>query len=525
MEREQPSSSLVEPDKPSETPPVEPKRGGLLAWIERVGNKIPHPFYLFVWLSLFVVILSFILSLTTKGVVNPTTGKEVLIKNLLSKEGLAYMLTSVVPNFTGFAPLGLVLTMALGIGLAEDTGLIQALMKKIASKANETVLIFVIAVIGVCANIASDAGQVIVPAIAGTMFYALGKNPLVGIALGYAAATAGFTANLFPAGTDALLAGITNEAVKSVNAQPINILANYFFMVVSTFFVAIVLTWITKKIIEPRLGPYKPRPGKEINLTNAELTDNEKKGLRVAGLYLLIYLILIIVIAAWPGSFLRNPKTGSLVENAPLFQGIIPILLILFLITAIPFGKRVGVIKKSSDVPDLMTKSIAKMSGFVALAFIMGQFIAYFNWTNMGLYLAINGANFLKGLGFVGIPLFVAFILITFFLDLFLGSGSAKWAIMAPIFVPMFYLMGYSPAWTQLIYRIGDSPANAMTPLSAYLVMVIGFMREYDENAGVGTALSLMTPYALITLVGWIVFMVAWYLLGIPIGIGGAIHI
>ncbi len=501
------------------------KKGGLLAWIEKTGNKLPHPFFLFVYLSIFVVALSFVLALVTSGTVNPTNGETVVIKSLLSREGVAYMLTSAVTNFTGFAPLGLVLTMSMGIGLAEDVGLIQAFMKKSIAGAPDFLLVFIVAVVGVCANIASDAGQVIVPAIAGTMFYSLGKNPLIGIALGYAAATAGFTANLFPTGTDALLGGITNSAVGKVGAPEINILANYFFMVASTLVIGLTLTVVTTKLIEPRMGKYIPEDGIKPAVTDKDLTDLEKAGLKVAGRNLLVALLLLVVAAVPQNSFLRNAKTGSLVDKAPLFQGIIPIILILFLIAAIPYGKKVGKITKNDDIINLFSRALKNMSGFIVLAFIMGQFISYFNWTNMGLYLAISGANFLKSTGFVGIPLFVAFILITFILDMFLGSGSAKWAIMAPIFIPMFFLLGYSPAWAQLLYRIGDSPANALTPLSAYLVMVIEYMREYDKKAGVGTVMALMTPYAMVSLGVWILMMIAWFLLNLPLGIGAFIHI
>ena len=501
------------------------QKKGIMAWIERIGNKLPNPFFLFIYLSLFTIVLSFILSKTTGPVTNPTTGDPVVINSLLTRAGLAYMLTSAVKNFTDFAPLGLVLTMALGIGLAEDVGLIQAAMRRTISGTSDTMLIFIVAVVGICANIASDAGQVIVPLVAGSMFFAMGKHPLVGIALGYAAATAGFTANLFPTGTDALIAGITNSSVGVINQPEINILANYFFMIASTFFIAVVLTFITKKIVEPKLGTYNPAKGSKMPVPHADLTQDELAGLKIAGRNILIYLAVIVAAAIPQNSFLRNAKTGSLINAAPLFQGIVPILLGLFLIGAIPYGRKTGKIKSQEDIVKLLYKAIHGMVPFIVLAFIMGQFIAFFNWTKMGLYLAIVGADFLRDIGFVGIPLFIAFILITFLTDMFLGSGSAKWAIMAPIFVPMFFYLGYSPAWSQLIYRIGDSPANALTPLSAYLYMIIEYMKEYDKDAGVGTALAIMTPYSLITLGAWIVLMIVWFLLNLPIGIGAFIHV
>ncbi len=494
---------------------------GFLAWVERVGNKIPHSFILFVWLIVIVLIISFLLNKLGVSVVNPTNQEVVKVKNLISGEGINFALANTVKNFTGFAPLGLVLTMALGIGLAENVGLLSTFMKKTILGASPKLVTFMIMLIGINGNIASDAAIVIIPAISAMIFLSIGRNPLAGIALGYAGTTAGFSANLFIAGTDGLLSGITNEASKIVSAPEIPVTANWYFMAFSTLILAVVGTIISDKMIEPRLGEYK---GKK-QITKQEVTAQENKALRAAGIGLVSYLIIMIALAAPKSSFLRNPDTGSLIDKSPLLTGIIPLLLILFLVTSIPYGKVIGKIKSSADIPKYMTMAIRDMVPFIVLAFIIGQFIAYFNWSNLGLILAISGANLLKATGFTGIPLFIGFVLLCAFVNLFIGSGSAKWAILAPIFVPMLALLNYHPALTQMLYRIGDSTTNVISPLFPYFPIILGLMNEYDEDSGVGTLLSLMIPYSMIMLAVWLVIGLAWYLTGMALGPGGLLFI
>lgn len=492
--------------------------GGFLGWVERVGNKIPHPMILFLALMIIIAVISAIAS--GASVLNPATGEEVIIKSIFSNEGLTFALTEMINNFISFAPLGLVLSMTLGIGLAEEVGLMSAFMRKTILGVNEKWVVFVIMMVGVCGNMASDAAIIIVPTLAAMIYLYLGKNPIAGIALGYAATTAGFSANLFIAGTDALLQGITNEASAIVNGPEVEVACNWYIMFVSTFLIAIVGTLINNKIIEPRIGKYHGN----VKAEKSEITPEENKGLRAAAIALIIY-IAIVVIACIPGSsFMRNPETGSLMTGSVLMKSLIPLILIMFIVIAIAYGKAAGTIKNPfREVPKIMETSIAKMSSFVVLAFVIGQFIAWFNWTNMGLYLAIVLAETLKASGLVGIPLFILYILIAAFINMFIGSGSAKWALLAPIFVPMMNMLGYHPAWAQFLYRIGDSATNIITPLFPYFPIILSFMQEYDDEAGAGTLLSIMLPYSVIILVTWILFMIAWYLLGLPLGIGGQI--
>lgn len=499
----------------------ERKKHGILDWIEKVGNKIPHPFMLFFFLSVFIILLSWGLNYLDIGVIDPVKNEVVKVKNLLSGDGVNFMLQNTIKNFTGFSPLGLVLVMTLGIGLAEHVGLVSAFMRNTILNSSPKVITFMIMLIGICGNIASDAAIVVVPVISAFIFCSLGKHPLAGIAVGYAATTAGFSANLIVAGTDALLAGISTEAMKIVNPNiTVSVVDNWYFMGVSTFLLAIVGTIVTEKIIEPRLGKYT---GKKIIERDA-VNQVEKKALKKAGIYASMYILFLVAIVYPKNSFLRNPTTGSLL-NSPLLNAIIPLLLILFLIAGITYGRVVGKIKDMSDIPKYMTLGIKDMSSYIVLVFMIGQFIAYFNWSKLGFVLAVEGADLLKNLNLRGIPLFVMFILLSAFINLFIGSGSAKWALLAPIFIPMFYMLGYNPALTQMLYRIGDSTTNVISPLFPYMPIVLGLAQEYEEDSGVGTVISLMLPYTIAMLIMWILMAIIWIYLGIPLGPGAPIDI
>lgn len=492
------------------------KKYGILDWIEKVGNKIPHPFMLFFFLSLFIIFLSSVLSILGVEVTDPVKNEVVKVKSLLSSEGINFMLQNTIKNFTGFSPLGLVLVMTLGIGLAEHVGLVSAFMRNTILNSSPKMITFMIMFIGICGNVASDAAIVVVPVISAFIFCSLGKHPLAGIAVGYAATTAGFSANLIVAGTDALLAGISTEAMKIVNPNiTVSVVDNWYFMAVSTFLLAFVGTAITEKIVEPRLGNYT---GKKI-IKREEVTFLEKNALKKAGINVGIYILVLIAVIYPKNSFLRNSATGSLL-NSPLLNSIIPLLLIMFLVGGITYGKVVGKIKNMSDIPKYMTMGMKDMSSYIVLVFMIGQFIAYFNWSKLGFVLAVEGAEFLKNLNLSGIPLFIMFILLSAFINLFIGSGSAKWALLAPIFIPMFYMLGYNPALTQMLYRIGDSTTNVISPLFPYMPIVLGLAQEYEENSGVGTVISLMLPYTIAMLVMWIILAIIWIYFKIPLGPG-----
>lgn len=491
-----------------------------LDWVERAGNKLPHPFILFLYITLFTMIISYILTVANVSVVHPGTKKVIAAKSLISAEGLRWMLENALKNFTGFAPLGLVLSMLLGIGLAEQAGLLEAFMKRTIYGAPLWALSAAVMFIGINGNIASDASVVIIPSLAASAYLALGKNPLAGLIAGYAAACAGFSANILIVGTDALLAGITQEAVKILDPKfMVNPSINWYFMIVSTFLMTIVGAWITDKIIVPRLGDYT---GSVTANQSHELTPLERKGLRNTGIATVVFLVILALLVVPEGAMLRDPKTGTIIPS-PFLNGIIPIIILFFITIGVTYGRTTGSIKSANDIPKMMSEAMKTMSGYIVLVFIIGQFVAYFNWSNIGIILSVKGAAFLQDIGFTGIPLILGIILLSTFINLFIGSGSAKWAILAPIFVPMLMLLDYSPAFTQIIYRIGDSATNPISPLFPYFPIVLAMAQKYDERVGVGTIISLVLPYSLIFLVLWIIQLLVWMALNLPLGPGAGL--
>lgn len=483
--------------------------------IEKAGNKLPHPFLLFFYLTLTVVLISFILGTMQVKVLHPSTGEEVVVKNLLSKDGIRYILSDTLTNFTGFAPLGLVLTMMLGIGLSEKVGLFSALMTKAITKTPKRIVTFMVVFIGVLGNIASDAAFVVIPPLAALVFLSLGRHPLAGLAAGLAGAGIGFTANIIIAGTDALLSGITTEIAKSIDSNMIiTPLDNWFFMSASTFLLAFLGALVTEKFVEPRLGTYKG----EKQSTQNELSELENRALRNTGVAALLYIGIIVLLMVIPNSPLLNDD-GTILRS-PFLSGIVPILFVFFLIIGITYGVSVKKIKTTADVPNIMAEAIKDLSSYIVLIFMIGQFIGYFNWTNIATWMAVHLAEFLTMINLTNVFAIVLFILLVAILSLFIISGSALWSLVAPIFVPTFMVLGYHPAFIQLAYRIGESSTNMITPLNTYFAIILGFMQVYNKRAGIGTLMSLMIPYTIVFLTAWIILMLVFVFFNIPIGPG-----
>ena len=484
--------------------------------IERVGNKLPDPFVLFIGLAFFMILLSFVFSLFGATVAHPGTGEELQIRNLLSGEGLQFILTSMLDNFTGFAPLGLVLAMMLGIGLAEKVGLLDYAIRKTILKSPPFLLTYTVVFTGILGNLASDAAVVLVPPLGALVFYKVGRHPLAGLAAGFAGAGAGFTANLFIAGTDALLAGISTEAVAiiddTITVTPVD---NWYFNIVSVFLLTFVGGLLTSKFVEPRLGEYK---GEAVEEENTEELPNAKKGFITALITGVLYWAIIVVVIMLPDSPLRG-EGGTLIPS-PFIDGIVPLILIFFVLIGLAFGIVTGKIKSGKDMSRYMTESISDMAGYIVLVFAIAQFIAYFNWSNLGTWVAVNGAEFLQEVEFTGFGLIIGYIIFTSLMNFLITSGSAKWAIEAPIFIPMFLQLGYDPAFTQVAYRIADSSVNIITPLFPYMVIILAFMQRYDKNASIGTYISLMLPYSIAFLVAWIILLAVFYFTGLPYGPG-----
>lgn len=498
---------------------------GFLKGIERVGNALPHPAIIFVILSAAVVVISFLVSKLGTSVTyfDARVGEEVTVAavNMLSADGIRYIFNSATKNFTGFAPLGTVLVAMLGVGVAEWSGLINTSLKKLLTNVNPRFLTAVVVFAGIMSNIASDAGYVVVIPLGAIVFAGAGRHPIAGIAAAFAGVSAGFSANLAIGTLDPLLQGITNEALRSAG-ETYQILptANYYFMFVSTFVLTFLGTFVTEKIVEKNLGPYTGdyMPNKE------SVTELENKGLKNAGIALLVFTIFMLALLVPSNAILKTAGADGVMNiNEFLSNGLIFTILLMFLIPGYAYGKTVGKINNSNDLVESMTDAMKSMGGYLVLAFFAAQFVAYFSRTNLGIILSVKGATFLEGIGFKGLPLILGFILISAFLNLFIGSASAKWAIMAPIFVPMMMRLGLSPELTQAAYRIGDSSTNIITPLMSYFAMIVVFAKKYDKKSGLGTLISTMLPYTIVFLIGWAALMSLWYFAGWPLGPGAPI--
>ncbi len=494
------------------------KKSGILGTIERVGNALPHPFILFLIISAGLIVIAAVLAALGVSVTNPTTEEVVAVRSLLNKDGLTWFMTSMVGNFSSFAALGVVLAMQMAIGVAEGSGLLTTAMRRAILGVPTWLLTAVVLFLGINGSIASEASIIFIPPLAATAFWAAGKHPLAGLIAGYAATNAGFTANVMITATDALLAPVTQEVAQTIDPSYTTTVANnWYFMIASCIILTIVGVFVNDKIIVPRLGEYK---GEAVD-NERDATDAEKKGLRNAGIFSLIYIAIILIGTVPKTGFLRSAE-GKVVDG-PFITGLVGFLIVYFILVGIVYGKTVGVYKNASDIPAVMAKSLESLTGYIVLVFVIAQFIQIFSYTNLGTVIAVTAANFLKSAGFTGIPMILCIIIITSLVNFFMTSGTAKWYIFAPIFVPMFMMLGYSPEFAQVIYRIGDSCTNPITPIYPYLPMIIGMASKYDKKTGMGTIISMMLPYSVAFLLIWIVLVIAWMLLGLPLGPGATV--
>lgn len=499
--------------------------------IERVGNKLPHPISLFAILVVAVVLISALCEMLgvsatgelvnrSKGIVEVQTVNAV---SLLNGEGFVYMLTHAITNFTGFAPLGVVLVAMFGIGLAEDSGFIGGLLKSTVEITPAKLITPVIVFLGVMSNLADAVGYIVLIPIAALMYMAYDRHPMVGMAAAFAGVSGGFSANLVIGTLDPLLCGITNEAVKMVDpTYVVEPTGNWYFMMVSTFLITILGTIVTEKIVAPRFGEYDGftgEDGENGGIAEYKLTVEERKALKIAGITLAALIILLVAVCL-PANSVMRAEDGTLLGNSPLMDGIIPIIAILFFIPSAVYGRMTGKYKGEKDICAAMGGAMASMSSYIALAFVAAQFINYFSYTKLGTIIALKGAEFFRSSGIGPIPMMILFVLFAAFINLFMGSASAKWAIVAPVFVPMFMLLGYTPEFSQIAYRIGDSCTNVITPMMSYFAMIIVFAKKYDRDAGIGTLVSTMLPYSITFLIGWTVLLVVWIVFNLPLGPG-----
>lgn len=493
----------------------------VLDTIEVVGNRLPHPATLFFMMAALVALLSWWASAVGLQAAHPSTGEIIQVRNLLSGDGIRWIYTNVEHNFVEFPPLGLVLVIMIGIGVAEGSGLFTVLVRQLVLGAPKKLITASIIVAGIFSHLASEVGYVILIPLGATIFHALGRHPMAGFAAAFAGVSAGFGSNFLIGSVDPILAGLSTSAANIIDPEMnINPMVNYFFMFASALMVVFVGTWVTEKIVEPRLGTYH---GTEKPLEIEQINPKEKKALKWAGWGTLIFMAIMAWTIIPEDGLLRDPQTGGILRS-PFFSGIVVGLLLLFFVPGMIYGIIVGTIKNDKDVIKHMTHSMKGLGGYIVLVFFAAQFIYWFNYSNLGLVLAIDGAQFLKNIGFTGIPLILAFVLLAAFLNLFMGSASAKWAIMAPVFIPMFMLLGYHPGLTQAAFRIGDSVTNVITPMMSYFALIVTYAQKYDEKNGIGTIISLMIPYTVIFLIVWAVMITIWLLLGIPVGFDGPVH-
>ncbi|TYP53336.1 AbgT family transporter [Thermosediminibacter litoriperuensis] len=491
-----------------------------LNFIEKSGNKLPDPATMFFGLAMLVIILSHLAAAAGWQAVNPATKEVVKAVSLLQRENIVRILTEMVNNFATFPPLGLVLVVMLGVGVAEYSGLISALLRRLLIGASTSVIVPAVVFTGILGNAAGDSALIVLPPLAAMIFLSVGRHPIAGIAAAYAGVAAGFSANLFINMLDVLLAGFTEKAAQIIDPKYIaNPAMNYYFFIASTFLLTFVGSWVTVKIVEPRLGAFQGQ-----NEKFHPLNDVEKKALGVAGLVALAYVGLIAYLTLPPHALLRDPQTGSLIIS-PFMKSLVPIMTGFFLFPAIGYGIAAGTIKSDKDLAVMMGKAMSTMGSYIVLAFLAAQFMAYFNWSNMGTILAIKGAELLRNIGFTGLPLLLGIIIFSSMINLLVASASAKWAVLGPVFVPMLMLLGYSPAFTQLAYRIGDSITNPITPLLAYFPIVLSHARKYDEKLGMGTLISTLLPFSIYFAVTWFILFSIWYFLDLPLGPGNMIRL
>lgn len=493
-----------------------------LDYIEIVGNKLPHPATLFALLALIVAIVSVVGDWFSLTAIHPGDGSIISIKSLLNGDGIRWIYTNVVYNFVNFPPLGYVLAVMIGIGVAEGSGLFNSMIRALVLNAPPKLITGAIVLAGVLSHLASEAGYVILIPLGAAIFYALGRHPMAGLAAAFCGVSGGFGANFLIGSVDPILAGLSQSAAQIIiPAMKINAAVNFYFMFVSAFMIVVVGTWITEKIVEPRLKKYG---GTAESISVEEMGEAEKKGLKWAGLSLLLIVIALAFTIIPENGIFRNSETKEILHS-PFFDGIITGILIFFLVPGLVYGLVVKTIKNDKDFMKHIIKSMGTMATYIVLVFFAAQFVYFFKYSNLGLIIAINGAEFLRSIGLTGIPLIVAFVLLSAFINMFMGSASAKWAIMAPVFIPMFMLLGYHPALTQAAFRIGDSVTNLITPMMSYFALIVAFAQKYDEDYGIGTIISTMIPYTIIFTIVWIGILIIWMLLGLPLGPDGPLHL
>jgi aminobenzoyl-glutamate transport protein len=498
----------------------------LLDGVERVGNKVPHPVMIFVMLIGIIMLLSHLFYLlgasVTYDAINPDTHEveetTTAVKSLLTAEGIRFMYSKVIDNFMGFTAVGVIIVAMLGVGVAEASGLIGALIRKLVLVAPAKALTYIIVFVGIVSSIAADAGYLVLIPLAAAAFLSVGRHPLVGLAASFAGVAAVFSVNLFPKPLDGILVEITNDAIHLMNPNiSIGLTANLWFGIASVLLLTVVVSLVTDKFVEPRLGKYTGE-GADV-AAGKELKVEESRGLKYAFWATIGVLVFFGLLTLPSGAPLRNPETGSLIGDSPFMNGLIVFIALAFLVAGAAYGIGAGTLKGATAIIKAMEKAIAGLAGLLFLLFVISQFIALFNYSNMATVAAVNVGNVLERAGLGALPLLVGFVGIVALLDLIMTGAIPKWAIFAPIFVPLLMRLNVDPEAVLAAYRVGDSPFNAITPMNAYFALIVSFAIKYQKDAGVGTVIALMLPYVIVLFVIWTLLLAAWHLMGLPWGL------
>lgn len=497
----------------------------ILDAVERVGNRVPHPVMIFVYLIAVVVVLSAVLAAfgvhVTYQAYNPATGDieaaSTAARSLLTVDGIRFMFTGIVQNFMNFNAVGVIIVAMVGVGVAEEAGLVKALIRKLVIVAPPRMLTYILVFVGIISSIAADAGYLVLIPLAAAAFVSVGRHPLVGLAAAFAAVASAFLVNILIVPTDGILTEITNDAIRLVDpTRSIDLAANVWFSIGSVVLLTVLIGIITEKVIEPRLGPYA---GDYVVPGESALSEDEYRGLRYALFGMLGVMAFIAALTLPPGAPLRHPETGAIIGASPFMNSLIVSIALIFMVCGICYGMGARTMKGANDAIAAMQKAIAGLAGLILLLLVISQFIAFFNYTNMATLAAVSLGRILQEMNLDALWLLIGFVLAVFLIDLVITAAIAKWAIFAPIFVPLLMQLGVEPEAVLAAYRVGDSPMNSITPLNAYFAMIVTFAIKYQKDAGVGTVIALMLPYVIWISVIWTVFLAGWHLMGLPWGI------
>jgi aminobenzoyl-glutamate transport protein len=493
--------------------------------VETVGNKVPHPAVIFVLLIGLVVLLSHFFyaigTSVTYDAINPETHDieetTTAVRSLLTADGIRFMYSEVVQNFMNFNAVGVIIVAMLGVGVAESAGLVSALIRKLVAVAPRQLLTYILVFIGILSSVAADAGYLVLIPLAAAAFMSVGRHPLAGLGASFAAVAAVFSVNILIKPLDGILTSITNDAIQLINPNvSIDLTANFWFSIASVLMLTFVVAFITDKFVEPRLGPYKGVRSAE---AGGSVTREESRGLKYATIATLAVLLLFALLTLPAGAPLRNPETGGLIGNSPFMNGLIVFIALVFLAAGVGYGIGAGTMKGTADIVKAMEKAVAGLAGLIFLLFIISQFLAFFTYTNLATVAAVKMGDSLESAGLGALPLLIGFVVVVGVLDLIMTGAIPKWAIFAPIFVPLLMRLGVEPEAVLAAYRVGDSPINAVSPLNAYFALIVSFAAKYQKGAGVGTVVALMLPYVVVVFAVWTLLLAAWQVLGLPWGL------